>query len=156
MKRGQVRLMSLEPSSHLPGGFQITHRTLGIYQGSAIELAFWYPSSGMPEYGLCRFATKEKAESYRAYLCSPACPEPLNEHDLTIEPYDLAAHEELISKCPPSNKGMGNKFSTPKLMLINAFNVLRGYDSSLHSLRPCLRNGASCRTGVGRVRRPPF
>jgi hypothetical protein len=46
--------MSLEPSSHLPGGFQIKHRALGIYQGSAIELAFWYPSSGMPEYGLCR------------------------------------------------------------------------------------------------------
>ncbi len=81
--------MSLESSSHLPGGFQIKHRTLGIYQGSAIELAFWYPSSEMPEYGLCRFATKEKAESYRTYLCSPTCPEPLNEHDLTIEPYDL-------------------------------------------------------------------
>ena len=92
--------MSLEPSSHLPGGFQITHRTLGIYQGSAIELAFWHPSSGMPEYGLCRFATKEKAESYYTYLCSTACPEPLNEHDLTIEPYDLAAHQELINNHP--------------------------------------------------------
>ena len=92
--------MSLELSSHLPGGFQIKHSTLGIYQGNAIELAFWYPSSGMPEYGLCRFTTKEKAESYRAYLCSPACPEPLDEHDLTIEPYDLAAHEELINNHP--------------------------------------------------------
>jgi hypothetical protein len=92
--------MSLEPSSHLPGGFQIKHRILGIYQGSAIELAFWYPSSGMPEYGLCRFATKEKAESYRAYLCSPSCPEPLDENDLTIEAYDLAVHEELINNHP--------------------------------------------------------
>ena len=92
--------MSLEPSSHLPGGFQVKHRALGIYQGSAIELAFWYPSSGMPEYGLCRFATKENAESYRTYLCSPACPEPLDEKDLTIEPYDLAAHEELINNHP--------------------------------------------------------
>jgi hypothetical protein len=92
--------MSLEPSSHLPGGFQIVHRTLGIYQGSAIELAFWYPSSGMPEYGLCRFSTKEKAESYRTYLCSPTCPEPFDEKDLTIEPYNLAAHEELINNHP--------------------------------------------------------
>jgi len=82
--------MSLERSSNLPGGFQVRHRSLGIYQGSAIEL----------EYGLCRFATKEKAESYRVYLCSPACPEPLDEHDLTIEPYDLAAHEDLINNHP--------------------------------------------------------
>jgi hypothetical protein len=92
--------MSLEPSSHLSGGFQIRHCTLGVYQGSAIELAFWYPSSGMPEYGLCRFATQEKAESYRAYLCSPACPEPLDPKDLTIEPYDLAEHERLINDHP--------------------------------------------------------
>ena len=48
--------MSLERSSHLPGGFQIRHCTLGIYQGSAIELAFWHPASGMPEYGLCRLS----------------------------------------------------------------------------------------------------
>jgi hypothetical protein len=100
MIRRRGRPMSLESSSHLPGGFQIKHRTLGIYQGSAIELAFWYPSSGMPEYGLCRFATMEKAESYRTYLCSPACPEPLDGHDLTIEPYDLAAHQELINNHP--------------------------------------------------------
>ncbi len=92
--------MSLERSSHMPGGFQIRHRTLGIYQGSAIELAFWHPSSGMPEYGLCRFATKEKAESYRAYLCSSTCPEALEEQDLAIEAYDLAAHEELLSEHP--------------------------------------------------------
>jgi len=96
----EIVLVSLERSSNLPDGFQVRHRTLGIYQGSAIELAFWYPSSGMPEYGLCRFATKEKAESYRTYLCSPSCPEPLDEKDLTIEPYDLAAHEELINNHP--------------------------------------------------------
>jgi hypothetical protein len=92
--------MSLEPTSHLPAGFQIKHRTLGIFQGSAIGLAFWYPSSRMPEHGLCRFATKVEAEAYRAYLCSAACPEPLNEQDLTIEPYDLAAHDELINDHP--------------------------------------------------------
>ncbi|GBL40048.1 MAG: hypothetical protein SCG73_05950 [Nitrospiraceae bacterium] len=92
--------MSLELSSHLPGGFQIRHRLLGIYQGNAIELAFWHPSSGMPEHGLCRFTTKEKAESYRAYLCSLSCPEPLDEQDLAIEPYDLATHEELINEHP--------------------------------------------------------
>ena len=96
----EIVVMSLEHSSNLPGGFQVRHRMLGIYQGSAIELAFWYPSSGMPEYGLCRFATKEKAESYRTYLCSPTCPEPLDEKDLTIEPYDLAAHEELTNNHP--------------------------------------------------------
>ena len=92
--------MSLEPSSRLPGGFHIRHRTLGVYQGSAIELAFWHPSSGMPEYGLCRFATKEKAESYVAYLSSPACPEPIDQNDLTIEPYDLAEHERLTNDYP--------------------------------------------------------
>ena len=87
--------MTLEPSSRLPGGFQIRHRTWGIYQGSAIELAFWHP-----EYGLCRFATKEKADSYVAYLSSSACPEPLDRNDLTIEPYDLAEHERLIDDYP--------------------------------------------------------
>jgi hypothetical protein len=92
--------MSLESTSHLSGGFQVRHRILGIYQGSAIELAFWYPSSGMPEYGLCRFATKQKAEAYCAYLCSPACPDPLNEQDLTIESYDLATHEDLLNNHP--------------------------------------------------------
>ena len=55
--------MSLESSSHLPGGFQVRHCSLGIYQGSAIELAFWHPSSGMPEYGLCRFSTETKAQA---------------------------------------------------------------------------------------------
>jgi hypothetical protein len=92
--------MSLEPSSHLPGGFQIRHRTLGIFQGSAIELAFWHPSSGMPEYGLCRFATREKAEAYVAYLSSPTCPEPLDLADLTIEAYDLTEHEQLLNDHP--------------------------------------------------------
>jgi len=92
--------MSLESSSHLPGGFQIRHRTLGIFQGSAIELAFWHPSSGMPEYGLCRFAMQEKAEAYIAYLSSPSCPEPLNRADLSIEAYDLAEHERLLNDHP--------------------------------------------------------
>src|SRR5262249_21266020 len=92
--------MSLEPSSQLSGGFQIRHRSLGIYQGSAIDLAFWHPSSGLPEYGLCRFATIEAAESYVSYLSSSACPEPLERNDLIIEPYDLAQHEHLIAEHP--------------------------------------------------------
>jgi len=95
--------MSLEASSHLPGGFQVRHRTLGVYQGSAIELAFWHPSSGMPEYGLARFATAEKAQALVELLCSPACTEPLDRTDLTIEPYDLAEHERMISEHPLSS-----------------------------------------------------
>lgn len=96
-------IMSLEPSSHLPGGFQVRHRTLGIYQGSAIELAFWQPSSGMPEYGLCRFATQEKAQAFIDFLCSSACAEPMDQADLAIEPYDLAEHERLINEHPLSS-----------------------------------------------------
>ena len=95
--------MSLEPSSHLPGGFQIRHRTRGVYQGSAIELAFWHPSSGMPEYGLCRFATEGKAQALIDFLCSPACTESMDRPDLTIEPYDLTEHERLISEHPLSS-----------------------------------------------------
>jgi hypothetical protein len=92
--------MSLERSSHLPGGFQVRHRTLGIFQGSAIELAFWHPSSGMPEYGLCRFSTVEKAQAFIEFLCSPGCAEAIDRTDLTIQPYDLAEHERLISEHP--------------------------------------------------------
>ena len=92
--------MSLEPSSQRPGGVQIRHRLLGIYQGSAIDLAFWHPSSGMPEYGLCRFDTEAKAQAYIHFLCSTSCTEPLNPKDLTIEPFDRAQHESLISDNP--------------------------------------------------------
>jgi hypothetical protein len=95
--------MSLERSSHLTGGFQVKHRALGIYQGSAIELAFWHPSSSMPEYGLCRFSTAEKAQAFIEFLCSPACTERMDPADLTIEPYDLPEHERLISEHPLSS-----------------------------------------------------
>jgi hypothetical protein len=95
--------MSLERSSHLSGGFQVKHRTLGIYQGSAIDLAFWYPSSAMPEYGLCRFSTEEKAQAFIDFLCSPACAERMDPAELRIEPYDLAEHERLISEHPLSS-----------------------------------------------------
>ena len=95
--------MSLERSSHLPGGFQVRHRALGIYQGSAIELAFWHPSSGMPEHGPCRFATADKAQALIDFLCSPVCPEPMNIADLSIEPYDLAQHEQLVTDHPQSS-----------------------------------------------------
>ncbi|HEY5626397.1 MAG TPA: hypothetical protein VIR79_00485 [Nitrospira sp.] len=92
--------MSLERSSQLPGGFQLRHRTLGVYQGSAIDLAFWQPSSAMPEYGLCRFSSREQAERMAAFLSSSACAEPLKRDDLTIEPYDLAEHERLTTEHP--------------------------------------------------------
>lgn len=98
-----IRAMSLERASLLPGGFQVRHRTFGIYQGSAIELAFWHPSSAMPEYGLCRFPTEEKARAFIEFLCSPACTERMDPADLTVEPYDLAEHERLISDHPLSS-----------------------------------------------------
>jgi hypothetical protein len=92
--------MSLERSSRQPGGFQVRHRSLGIYQGSAIELAFWHPSSAMPEYGLCRFPTKDKAQALIDFLTSSACAERLDPHDLMIEPYDLTEHERLTTDYP--------------------------------------------------------
>jgi hypothetical protein len=92
--------MSLERSSHQPGGFQVRHRSLGVYQGSAIALAFWHPSSAMPEYGLCRFSTKEKAQALVDFLTSSSCAEPLAPQDLTIEAYDLVEHERLTTEFP--------------------------------------------------------
>lgn len=82
------------------GGFQVRHRTLGIYQGSAIDLAFWHPSSSMPEYGLCRFSTVEKAQAVIDALCSASCTETMDRQDLTIEVFDLAEHERLITDYP--------------------------------------------------------
>ena len=93
-------VLSLERSSRQPGGFQVRHRSLGVYQGTAIELAFWHPSSAMPEYGLCRFSTKEKAQALVDFLTSSRCAEPLDAKDLTIEPYDLAEHERLTTEFP--------------------------------------------------------
>jgi hypothetical protein len=92
--------MALERSSHLPGGFQVRHRLLGVYQGSAIDLAFWHPSSHMPEYGLCRFSTEDKAHGLIDFLCSAMCAEPLDRSDLTVEPYDLTEHDQLVTDHP--------------------------------------------------------
>jgi hypothetical protein len=82
------------------GGFQVRHRTLGIYQGSAIDLAFWHPASGMSEHGLCRFTTREKAQALIDLLCSSACIEPMERQDLTIEPFDTAEHDRLVTEYP--------------------------------------------------------
>ncbi len=82
------------------GGFQVRHRTLGVYQGSAIDLAFWHPSSGMPEHGLCRFSTRDKAQALIAVLSSSACAEPMDPCDLMIEPYDVAEQDRLIADYP--------------------------------------------------------
>jgi hypothetical protein len=92
--------MAREPSIHEPGGFQVRHRTLGIYQGSAIDLAFWHPSSSMPEHGLRRFSTRAKAQTLIDVLCSSACIEPMNRDDLTIEPFDIAEHDRLLTEHP--------------------------------------------------------
>ncbi len=92
--------MSREKSSERAGGFQVRHHTLGIYQGSAIDLAFWHPSSGMPEHGLCRFSTSEKAQALIDALCSSACLEPMDPKDLMIEPYDDVEHDRLVTDYP--------------------------------------------------------
>jgi hypothetical protein len=92
--------MLRKPSIHEPGGFQVRHRTLGIYQGSAIDLAFWHPSSGMPEHGICRFSTRDKAQALIDVLSSSACMEPLNINDLMIEPYDIAEQDRLMTDYP--------------------------------------------------------
>ena len=92
--------MSLERSSQLPGGYQIIHRHLGIFQGTAAGLACWHPSSSVPEYGLCRFETKAKAQAYIDFLCSLACEEQLDANDLSIEAFDRSLHDRLISDHP--------------------------------------------------------
>lgn len=89
--------MALDRSTATTGGFQVRHRTLGVFQGSSIGLAFWHPSSHMPEYGLCRFATEAKAQAYVDFLSSPTCPEPLDHADLTVEAFDHAEHERLTT-----------------------------------------------------------
>jgi hypothetical protein len=92
--------MSLERSSQLPGGYQVTHRRLGIFQGTTAGLACWYPSSGVPEYGLCRFDTEPKAQAYIDFFCSTACDDALNPNDFSIEHFDRALHDRLINDHP--------------------------------------------------------
>ncbi|CBK43993.1 MAG: hypothetical protein KAX87_04970 [Nitrospira sp.] len=95
--------MALDHSTDTPGGFQVRHRALGVFQGSSIGLAFWHPSSHMPEYGLCRFATEAKAQDYVDFLSSPACPEPLNRADLIVEPFDHTEHDRLTTEHPQAS-----------------------------------------------------
>lgn len=83
-----------------PGGFQLRHARLGIFQGTALQMACWHPSSSMPEYGLCRFHTEADAQRYIDFLSSPQCPEPLAREDFAIEPFDHAQHEALIYEHP--------------------------------------------------------
>ena len=92
--------MSGRSSLNNTNGFQVRHCTLGIYQGRALDLAFWHPSSAMPEHGLCRFSTREKAQALIDALCSSDCLEPMARGDLRIEPYDVAEHERLIVDFP--------------------------------------------------------
>ncbi len=97
------RTMALDRITDTPGGFQVRHRTLGVFQGSSIGLAFWHPSSHMPEYGLCRFSTEAKAQAYVDFLSSPSCPEPLNRTDLIVESFDHAEHERLTTDYPQAS-----------------------------------------------------
>lgn len=92
--------MRQERTLRPPGGFQLRHRTLGIFQGTALEVAFWHPSSRMPEYGLCRFQTQADAQRYIDFLSSSDCPEPLAAADLAIEPFDHTLHDTLIFENP--------------------------------------------------------
>jgi hypothetical protein len=92
--------MSLERLSRLPGGYQLTHRRLGVFQGTAAGLACWHASSGVPEYGLCRFETKAQAQAYIDVLCSADCDEALDADDLSIEDFDRTLHDRLISDYP--------------------------------------------------------
>lgn len=92
--------MSLHRSSQLPGGFQIRHSSLGVFQGTAVGLAFWHPTSDMPEYGLCRFHSRDDAQAYVQYFCSEQCPEPMRPEELTVEPFDHGLHQRLISDNP--------------------------------------------------------
>ncbi len=80
--------MSGEYSFKDQNGFHVRHRTLGIFQGRAFALTFWHPSSAMPEHGLCRFSTREKAQALIDVLCSSDCLEPMSREGLLIEPYD--------------------------------------------------------------------
>ena len=95
-----VGWMSLERWSQLPGGYQITHRRLGVFQGTAAGMACWHPSSGVPEYGLCRFDTETKAQAYIDFFCSAACEEPLDPKDFSIEQFDRDLHDRLINDHP--------------------------------------------------------
>ena len=91
--------MSIERSSRLLGGYQLTHRYLGVFQGTAAGLGSWHLSSDVPEYGLCRFETKN-AQAYIECLCSAECDEPLNRTDFFIEDFDRFLHQRLISDYP--------------------------------------------------------
>lgn len=92
--------MSGRSSRNNTDGFQVRHCTLGIYQGRALDLAFWHPSSGMPEHGICRFSTRDKAQALIDALCSPNCLEPMGREELLIEPYDVEEQERLITDFP--------------------------------------------------------
>ena len=95
--------MALDRSTIHPGGFQVRHRILGFSRGVRSDWRFWHPSSHMPEYGLCRFATEAKAQGYVDYLSSPTCPERLDRADLTVEAFDHAEHERLTTEYPQTS-----------------------------------------------------
>ncbi len=48
----------------------------------------------------CRFLTIDKAQALIDMLSSSACTELMDRNDLTIEPYDIAEHDRLITDYP--------------------------------------------------------
>lgn len=75
--------------------FQLRHRQFGVYQGQFLGLGFWWPESDMPEQGFCEFPTEQDALNFRHYLLVESTT-PLNDEDLTVEPFDREESERLI------------------------------------------------------------
>jgi hypothetical protein len=76
-------------------GFQLRHKTMGVYQGSFLGLGFWHLESEMPEQGYCEFPTENEALEYRHFLLVD-CDQPLKDEDLTIEPFNKIESDALI------------------------------------------------------------
>ena len=92
--------MSLERSSNLPGGFQVRHHTLASPRGARSSWRFGIPHPGCRNMDCADF---HEGESWNRIVPTSA---PLLAQsrrltkDLTIEPYDLTVHEELINNHP--------------------------------------------------------
>lgn len=80
--------------------FQIRHNALGILQGPTMSGLLWFNTSGRPELGFMSFPSKEAADQYvkQTVLARPLDDsDKLAGKDVTIEPFDAAMHEKLLS-----------------------------------------------------------
>lgn len=81
--------------------FQLRHKDLGVFQGEALGLGFWYAlgdkeeDGAMPEQGYCELKTQADAQFYVDALCAPEREHPMRREDFTIEPYDRETSERL-------------------------------------------------------------